>query len=102
MFLEGDYEAIRALFVPYNDKIKLEPWRQVSTPLSPVYMVPKWLTDGKASYNLDVRVRKIRQPIDMPPPYRLRSRVVRELLEHSTAYLAYRLFYRVLSRKSYK
>jgi SAM-dependent methyltransferase len=94
LFVKGDLQEITNLFRPFADKVHLEAWRRDSYPLKPVYLIPTRFTNGQSSYVLDIQaVRSVKQP-HRPNPYKIRTRLIREIIDHRLNYTIYRVVLR--------
>lgn len=89
-FLTGNLDAIADMFQQFADKVVLETWRRNSAPLEPVYLAPKWLTGGEGTYVLDIKAVRSPKLPPRPKPFKIRLRLIRELLDHRLDYLGYK------------
>jgi SAM-dependent methyltransferase len=86
MFVQGDFDAISKLFEPFSYEVQFISWRRKSHPLPPANLIPQY----QPSYNLDIRAVRNKELPPEPRPFRNRWRPVREFLDHSLPYLAWK------------
>lgn len=101
IFVEGDLRAIEELFLPFADVVSLEAWRRNSEPLESVYLIPKCFTHGFPSHVLDIRVTRNKTLPARPKPYRVRNRIVRELLDHRLSFLYFKTKFKMRQKLNY-
>lgn len=91
IFVEGDMDAIRELFLPFSSEVELVAWRRESHPLPAVDFLKDCRSLGPGnSYVLDIRAKRTNWPVPRPRKYFFRSRLIRELLDHRWSYLLYK------------
>ena len=101
IFVEGNIEAIRNLFRPFAARIEMISWGRHRAPLARIEMLPSWVTSSsEGAYQLEVRAQK--GPCLPPEPsgYRFRHRAIRELSDHRSSYLLWKVARRLSMKKS--
>lgn len=91
MFVEGDLEAIQEVFERYSSSVELIPWRKNSEPFEKVDLLPGYSFEGKQNaYLLDIQAVRAETLSPPPDPYRIRSRLFREIWDHKIQYSLWR------------
>ena len=92
IFVEGDIEQIRSLFVPFTTDVSIEPWARDSSPMPPLQDIPLRFQkhEKPGVFQIDVRARRQDWLSSRPRGYLFSSRLIRELLDHRLSYLLWK------------